>query len=522
MDSDTLYTASKYLNNLLLARGLLRNGAPLDFAKPTRDTRAQIINLVHDLLLRRDRDQDDREQVAAAIRGLRVDQNRKDAELEKLRSRAEEKDKAVVQAQVDTRNMRVELKKAEANARALQDQLARLKASVNQVKMQCSNDIRKRDVHIERLKTHLQGQQRGKKGGVVAPSIHISGGNTVGGYASNPSTRDLDDPEYSLKQETNAFLTDLSQSLSDENDSLIATMQATLSTMKELLGLPSEEFVSHMNREHDAIVAHDDNPLSTSCDVLTLELQSTMEILKTVLTSPNFVSMDEVELRDEEIARLREGWEKMEARWKEVLDMMNAWRTKMESTGVTIDLDELKKGLGLDESIHAPPTVMPGTTRSRQHELEGVTNHGDATIDDIRDSGLKTPPRAIKGPAYGTNNGRILKSAIKAVEPIDTFHQQAAKIRHMHRNNLEVVSPRKVAFVEADSVHCSELSHKNGDKASRSPLDNTPRSPCHDTDVGQAANAQDEQVRASMQNTNPSLPHTSCIDVTIVSYHPQR
>ena len=64
MDHDTLNTASTYLNNLLLARGLLRDSKALDFAKPTRDTRAQIINLVHDLLLRRDRDQENREQIA--------------------------------------------------------------------------------------------------------------------------------------------------------------------------------------------------------------------------------------------------------------------------------------------------------------------------------------------------------------------------------------------------------------------------------------------------------------------------
>ena len=58
MDSESLRTASTYLNNLLLARGLLRNGADIDFVKPSRESRAQIINLVHDLVLRSDRDKD--------------------------------------------------------------------------------------------------------------------------------------------------------------------------------------------------------------------------------------------------------------------------------------------------------------------------------------------------------------------------------------------------------------------------------------------------------------------------------
>lgn len=53
-------TASAYINNLLLARGLLRDGKALEFAHPSRgeggkeQTMAHIINLVHDLILKRD------------------------------------------------------------------------------------------------------------------------------------------------------------------------------------------------------------------------------------------------------------------------------------------------------------------------------------------------------------------------------------------------------------------------------------------------------------------------------------
>lgn len=60
MDPHSLRGASTYLNNLLLARGLLRNGKPIEFAHPSKGeggkeaTMAQIINLVHDLILRRD------------------------------------------------------------------------------------------------------------------------------------------------------------------------------------------------------------------------------------------------------------------------------------------------------------------------------------------------------------------------------------------------------------------------------------------------------------------------------------
>jgi len=60
MDAQSRKTASAYINNLLLSRGLLRNGTPIEFATPEQAeggvdaTMAQVMNFVHDLILRRD------------------------------------------------------------------------------------------------------------------------------------------------------------------------------------------------------------------------------------------------------------------------------------------------------------------------------------------------------------------------------------------------------------------------------------------------------------------------------------
>ena len=60
MDTQSLRTASTYINNLLLSRGLLRNGTPIEFATPTKAeggadaVMAKVMNLMHDLILRRD------------------------------------------------------------------------------------------------------------------------------------------------------------------------------------------------------------------------------------------------------------------------------------------------------------------------------------------------------------------------------------------------------------------------------------------------------------------------------------
>lgn len=60
MESQNLQAASTYVNNILLARGLLKGGCAIDFADPENEdggvegTMARVINLVNDLVLRRD------------------------------------------------------------------------------------------------------------------------------------------------------------------------------------------------------------------------------------------------------------------------------------------------------------------------------------------------------------------------------------------------------------------------------------------------------------------------------------
>jgi hypothetical protein len=60
MESDSLKTASAYINNQLLSRGLLRDGQTIDFARPkdgnggTSGTMARVMSVINDLILRRD------------------------------------------------------------------------------------------------------------------------------------------------------------------------------------------------------------------------------------------------------------------------------------------------------------------------------------------------------------------------------------------------------------------------------------------------------------------------------------
>ncbi|KAF2157755.1 hypothetical protein K461DRAFT_309801, partial [Myriangium duriaei CBS 260.36] len=457
MDSDTLLTASTYLNNLLLARGLLRNSKAIDFAKPARETRAQIINLVHDLLLKRDRDEENRDHVADTLRGLRSESERKDAELERLRTRLAEKERALVTAQAEARAARADLKRLQTSAKNTQIQLAKSKALADQIKTQCVNDVRKRDAQIERLKTHIQGQQRGNKSLVVAPSISISGGSgsVRGQNAFNASVHELQDPEYSLKQETNEFLTQLTQSLSDENDGLISLVQGTLRTLRELLGLDSVA-----EDEADALAEHGENPMTQDGEVgqavtyerLGAQLSSLLETLSGLLTNPNFVSMEEVDIRDEEIARLRDGWEKMEVRWKDVLLMMDGWRKRMEKTGDTINLDDLRTGLGFGAGFEEIKLAATSPSRLPRPSIRIETSDDEISVPEIisRDSGVSGMTVEEDEAAKEAATMSPVK-AIGAVEPPDFFDlrpPKSVKGQKLRQLSENFQSPRRVAFKE--------------------------------------------------------------------------
>ncbi|KAF2207320.1 hypothetical protein CERZMDRAFT_122775 [Cercospora zeae-maydis SCOH1-5] len=372
MDHESLRTASTYLNNLLLARGRLKNGEAIDFVKPSREARASIINLVHDLILREDREKESREHVAATIKQLRSDNTKKTQEIESLQAKNDQAARNAAQAQQAERVALAEVKKVEKAMKTLQEQLAKAKVTLAQVKTQCANDVKKRDLELQRLKTHLQGQQRGTRVGMTAPSM------TVRRTMQEPA-QNIHDPEYSLKQETTEFLTQLSQNLSDENDGLISLVRSALSTMHELLGtqsdtqrkidsaigsLGSDQAARPKSRNAGTNLLQQEP--ETSYHALATDLENTLEHLKTILTNPNFVSLEEfekeVETRDEEIASLRECWGHMEQRWQEVLFMMQGWVKRM-NTGDTINIDDLRKGMGL---------VTPNRRDGKKQKMEQV------------------------------------------------------------------------------------------------------------------------------------------------------
>jgi len=223
---------------------------------------------------------------------------------------------------------------------------------------------------------------------MIGPSCTIIGGsarrgiassrnnNPASGRASNspagePNTSaaplSVQDASYTLQQETNEFLTQLSQSLSDENDALINLIRTTLSTLRDIQGHKSTSNPNHDESLHyagakdsgisipaiDLVSNSIYNDLLTppSIDVLSDEMSLHLSNLRDLLSNPSFAPVEEVQVREEEIQRLREGWEKMEMRWKEAVGMMLSFRQRIAGSDEESPVKNTKDGKRWQEEM---------------------------------------------------------------------------------------------------------------------------------------------------------------------------
>lgn len=305
------------------------------------------------------------------------------------------------------RAARATLRSAETRNRALREEMARLKGTVAQIRAQCATDVRRRDGEVQRLKRHLEGR-RGREGnsGQVAVVV-VTSGPSKGEQGSRCAeiNLDLESPGYSLKQETTEFLTQLSQGLSDENDALIGLVRSTLATLRSLQGLP-------IDTGRDSEMHGSSEPIDNvnglvggppSYEALAACTDEVLEHLRGLLTNPSFVPLEEVEIREEEIHRLREGWEKMAVRWKEAVALMDGWKKRMVDSGDTINLNDLEMGMDLGSGI---PTVQ----EAQEVSTILVESKADANESDIwkdLEDNLDVPSSPDTGSEALINGGEL-------------------------------------------------------------------------------------------------------------------
>jgi len=281
------------------------------------------------------RDAEQRENLSVTIRSLRADALRQTSSQESLQNRHAEAQRKLGIAEATERALKQQLKSADHVTKGLKEDMARMKMLVSQTRAQCANEVRKREKTIEGMKKHVGegGRARGTGKMVGVVNVNVTAG--IGAATNVVGTVSTSEPGYDLRMETNQFLTDLASGLSEENENMGALLRRTVGTLRTLSGCEKEDA-----QEGGMVVQTE-----SAYDDLAAEMDFVIEHLRNLLTNPSFVPLEEVEIREEEIIRLREGWEKMETRWKEAVQMMDGWRKRMTRSGQTVNLEELKMGL---------------------------------------------------------------------------------------------------------------------------------------------------------------------------------
>ncbi|KAI0108230.1 Afadin and alpha-actinin-binding-domain-containing protein [Daldinia grandis] len=357
VDPDNLRTASLYINNQLLSRGLLRDGHNIDFADPefgdggVQGTMSKVMSVINDLILRRDRDAESRESLSTTLRTLRADSQRQTTEFVRQTEKLSDAQRKLDSAEATERALRTQLKITDQNIHRLKDEAIKMKTIVAQARAACANEIRKRDRQIDGLKKAVADASRVRGGGKSRDVLCITVIGEVGGEDRGVPAGATETEGYSLRLETNEFLTELARGLSEENEGLLALVRRVVDRLREMSGLErgSEslngtafDYRSNNNNADVLIMAS-----QRSADDLASELEEIMEHLRTILTNPSFVPIEEVEIREEAITRLRAGLETMESRWKDAVHMIDGWRERMVSSGKSVDMEDLQMSLQL-------------------------------------------------------------------------------------------------------------------------------------------------------------------------------
>lgn len=383
IDSDSLRTASLYINNQLLSRGLLRDGRIIDFDRPhgddyeLADTMGRIMSVVNDLILRRDvrpplsqpplppppipltwadttpsqRDAEHRESLSNTLRTLRADSLRQTDHLSRLQDRYIEAQRKVDIADAQEAALQAQLKAAEATIHKLKDDAARTKKLVAETRATCANDVRKRDRQIEALRKAVvdAGRARGERKSPGITTIHVTG--EVGGEDASNAVSTMDDG-YDLRQESNGFLAKLAKGLSEENETMMVLIRQTFDSLKDMTGWrKDEDETDGGGAVAAAAAARPGEPqavaLPANPEDLVADLEGVLNFLRAMLSNPAFAPIEDLEVRDQEILRLRDGWEKMELRWQEAVRLIDGWRRRMAADGRPVDMEDLKMGLRL-------------------------------------------------------------------------------------------------------------------------------------------------------------------------------
>ena len=407
----------------------------------------------------------------------------------KLEGRASDLERQLALKSASEKTATTSLKTADIKNKTLKDDMIRLKATVGQIRAQCANDVRKREIEVKRLQKYLE-PKRGREGSVQVGVTVVNPGMSLNSSAGGQGSKHH--AQATLVDDTTEYLTQLARDFSIENEALRSLAQTTTSVLRQLQGIPEPA-----NTEHDYHNGSISQSVITSHEDLETDLIEVLDQLKTLLTNPSFVPLEEVEIREDEIARLRAGWEKMESRWREALSLMNSWRKRMMETGDVINLDDLRKGIVLGST----PISIPQPTSARKGRLSGgcqLPSPDDSLVEDgslsissdqqeeetIRkaldiNAELESPVRSNSEEKLGMGLfpapvSKILHPTVSNPQRIPRLQRKRRSIEYIENNNTEAAKESLPKRQRLSQVRILPESNHNTNPPFQDPLSSDP------------------------------------------------
>ncbi|ATY64832.1 NIMA interactive [Cordyceps militaris] len=502
-ETENLRTASAYINNQLLSRGLLRDGQTIDFAghgkrEDASVTAGRIISVVNDLILRRDRDADHRESLSTTMRSLRAENTKHVNDIAKLEEKNAEAQRKLEIATAAENAAKTQLKSAESTMRGLREQLSRTKGLVAQTRTSCATEVRRRDRQIDTLKKQLgeAGRARGARANPAITTITIAG-NFDEEPPSPTKTGGIMNDEYSLRGESTVSLAKLSQSLSEENEAVLALMSQAMDELREMSGLEQGRTENTQNNRQKSL------------EDMSTELEDVMEHMRHILNNPSFVPIEEVVIREEEINRLKDGWVKMETRWKDAMLLIDGWHRRMAAGGSPIREDELKLGFRLGSvrltgtrSLVGDSTLAPLPEES--YDEEEQAQHADEDIydrSDVESEGYNEEEAAVYDHEEVALDRETEEAPTEA--PIEEIQQNVAQQEsEVPRDAHETREPQ----VEAEDAAVEDVSRES------TPLPEQPQlSPLRNSSSAGNRGSQQAQPTVTVRRKQPETTSSSSL-----------
>ncbi|KAK9241262.1 Afadin and alpha-actinin-binding-domain-containing protein [Lipomyces kononenkoae] len=347
MDAETdLISASRRLNAALISKGLLDQSNKLTFHEGP-DAR-KIINFIYDIVQRRDKDSELKENLVNTIHEHKASEARLKKVITQLESKCDQFERQLSVVAIQRDKFSTNSKTLELQNRNLQDDIARQKTVHQQIRAQEANERRKRDQQILRMKEKAGFEIRKAKSVSTATgklsNSSWSSDKYMGSSQSMRAFSEHPDSGSLFREQASNVMPDVIQELTDENARLVALIRETALTLNLFTGEKSVE-----DNEFDSVLQY----LPSTFPELSIEINNSLEAMRDILHEPKYVAIEDLHQREQEIERLKKQLDTMTTNWKDAIQTMDEWNQYMDGKLVlppTANLTQWQMPMDNDET----------------------------------------------------------------------------------------------------------------------------------------------------------------------------